>query len=103
MNTGLQDAYNLAWKLALVIRGSAKEDLLDTFTEERIAIARNLVRTTDRVFNLVTSGNLFLKTLRLYIIPVALELATPIFQKLNLLQKFLFKTASEIGINYRKS
>ena len=103
MNTGLQDAYNLAWKLALVIRGSAKEDLLNTYTEERIAIARNLVRTTDRVFNLVTSGNLFLKTLRLYIIPVALKLATPIFQKFNLLQKFLFKTASEIGINYRKS
>ncbi len=103
MNTGLQDAYNLAWKLALVLKGKAKDSLLNTYTEERISIAKHLVRTTDRVFNLVTSGNIFLKTLRLYIIPIALKLATPVFQKLKSFQKFAFKTASEIGINYRKS
>ena len=103
MNTGLQDAYNLAWKLALVLKGCAKDSLLDTYTEERISIARNLVRTTDRVFNLVTSGSIFLKTFRLYIIPIALKLATPFFKKLKIFQRFAFKTASEIGINYIKS
>jgi 2-polyprenyl-6-methoxyphenol hydroxylase-like FAD-dependent oxidoreductase len=103
MNTGLQDAYNLAWKLALVLKGKAKDRLLDTYTEERISIARNLVHTTDRVFNLVTSGNIFLKTFRLYIIPVALRLVTPVFQKLKSFQQFAFKTVSEIGINYRKN
>jgi 2-polyprenyl-6-methoxyphenol hydroxylase-like FAD-dependent oxidoreductase len=103
MNTGLQDAYNLAWKLALVLKGRAKDSLLNTYTDERISIAKNLVRTTDRVFNLVTSENIFLKIFRLYIIPVALTFAAPLFRKLKFFQRFAFKTASEIGINYRKS
>jgi 2-polyprenyl-6-methoxyphenol hydroxylase-like FAD-dependent oxidoreductase len=103
MNTGMQDAYNLAWKLVLVLKGGAKDSLLDTYTKERISIARNLVRSTDRVFNLVTSGNTFTKILRLYIIPFALKLAAPLFKKFKLFQRFAFKTVSEIGINYRKS
>ena len=36
MNTGLQDAYNLAWKLALVVKGQADAALLDSYEEERI-------------------------------------------------------------------
>jgi 2-polyprenyl-6-methoxyphenol hydroxylase-like FAD-dependent oxidoreductase len=80
MNTGLQDAYNLAWKLALVLKGRAKDGLLNTYTDERISIAKNLVRTTDRVFNLVTSENTFLKILQLYIIPVVLKLVTPLLK-----------------------
>ena len=35
MNYGLQDSYNLAWKLALVIKGSADPVLLDNYGEER--------------------------------------------------------------------
>ncbi len=103
MNTGLQDAYNLAWKLTLVLKGKAKDSLLDTYTEERISIARDLVRSTDRVFNLVTSTNISLKTFRLYIIPIVLKLVAPFFQKLKFIQRFAFKRVSEIGISYRKS
>ncbi|GGI09373.1 FAD-dependent monooxygenase [Egicoccus halophilus] len=40
MNTGIQDAHNLAWKLALVLRGRAGESLLDTYGTERIPVAR---------------------------------------------------------------
>src|SRR4029434_4909243 len=50
MNTGLQDAYNLAWRLALVIRGDADASLLDTYEQERIPVAQRLLRTTDRMF-----------------------------------------------------
>lgn len=39
MNTGIQDAYNLAWKLAAVL-GGATEELLDTYATERMAVAR---------------------------------------------------------------
>lgn len=102
MNTGLQDAYNLAWKLTLVLNGKAKDTLLDTYTEERISIARNLVRSTDRAFNLVTSANIFLKTFRLYMMPVALKLGAPLFQKLKFIQRLAFRIISEIGISYRK-
>src|SRR5687767_7166153 len=36
MNTGIQDAYNLAWKLALVLKHSADDKILDTYNEERL-------------------------------------------------------------------
>ncbi|MEO0795151.1 MAG: FAD-dependent monooxygenase [Verrucomicrobiota bacterium] len=40
MNTGLQSAHNLAWKLATVIRGAAADDLLDSYEAERLPVAR---------------------------------------------------------------
>src|SRR6266704_88099 len=40
MNTGLQDAYNLAWKLALVVKGHADAAVLDTYEQERIPVAQ---------------------------------------------------------------
>ena len=55
MNTGLQDAYNLAWKLALVVKGQADAALLDTYEQERMPVAQRLLRTTDRAFMLVVS------------------------------------------------
>src|SRR6185312_15420181 len=50
MNTGIGDAVNLAWKLAMVVRGRADERILDTYATERMAFARRLVATTDRAF-----------------------------------------------------
>lgn len=43
MNTGIQDAYNLAWKLALVIERKAAERLVDTYEEERKPVARRVL------------------------------------------------------------
>ena len=57
MNTGLQDAYNLAWKLALVANGQADAALLDTYEEERLPVAQRLLNTTDRAFRLVVSDS----------------------------------------------
>jgi hypothetical protein len=54
MNTGIQDAWNLGWKLALVARGSAPEALLGTYEAERLPVGRVLLRTTDRIFGLLT-------------------------------------------------
>ena len=48
MNTGVQDAANLAWKLALVARGRAGSDLLDTYNDERHPVGAAVVRTTTR-------------------------------------------------------
>ncbi len=42
-NTSMQDAYNLAWKLALVLRGRADDSLLDTYSEERQPVGRQIV------------------------------------------------------------
>src|SRR6266511_5952354 len=57
MNTGLQDAYNLAWKLALVVNGHAEAALLDSYEAERIPVAQRLLTTTDRAFVLVVSDS----------------------------------------------
>ena len=57
MNTGLQDAYNLAWKLALVSPRQADDALLDSYEAERMPVAKRLLETTDRAFQLVVSDN----------------------------------------------
>jgi len=46
MNTGIQDAYNLAWKLALVLQGSAPETLLDSYEAERRPVGADVVART---------------------------------------------------------
>jgi 2-polyprenyl-6-methoxyphenol hydroxylase-like FAD-dependent oxidoreductase len=43
LNTSVQDAYNLGWKLGAVLRGAAPESLLDTYEEERRAVAAEML------------------------------------------------------------
>jgi 2,4-dichlorophenol 6-monooxygenase len=47
-NTSIQDSYNLAWKLAAVLRGYAGEALLDTYSEERAPVARQIVKRANQ-------------------------------------------------------
>jgi len=50
MNTGIQDAYNLAWKLALVLKGQADPEILDTYHAERHRIGQSVLETSDHAF-----------------------------------------------------
>jgi 2-polyprenyl-6-methoxyphenol hydroxylase-like FAD-dependent oxidoreductase len=97
MNTGIQDAYNLAWKLALVLRGDAEPRLLDTYDEERRANAKRLLRTTDRMFEFVAGEAWLMAELRLKLFP---RLAKHIL-RFDAVKKTLFSTLSQIGIHYR--
>ena len=99
MNTGIGDAVNLAWKLATVLNQGAGGSLLDTYEPERIAFARRLVATTDRVFTVVTKRGPFARLLRTRLVP----LLAPWLLRLPLLRRFLFRTISQIGVNYRHS
>ena len=99
MNTGLQDAYNLAWKLALVIRGQAQQMILDTYQEERLPIARKLVQTTDRLFGITVSQNPLVVFWRVHVMPRFVAL----IPKEKHLLKFAFRLISQIGIHYRDS
>ncbi|MDI4665476.1 FAD-dependent monooxygenase [Xanthobacter autotrophicus] len=57
MNTGIQDAYNLAWKLALVLRGRAPAALLDSYEAERRPVAQDVIaRTVAESVNIGASG-----------------------------------------------
>ncbi|SDI20658.1 FAD-dependent monooxygenase [Nonomuraea jiangxiensis] len=69
MNTGIQDAYNLAWKLALVVRGIAEEPLLDSYHAERHPIGKRLLTTTDRLFSLISGQAAAAKFLRSHLAP----------------------------------
>ena len=97
MNTGLQDAYNLAWKLALVIKGKASQALVQTYTEERLPFAHKLVHTTDRLFSLIVGTNPLAIFARMHIIPTVIKFVMS--QPKG--RKFMFRTISQIGISYR--
>jgi 2-polyprenyl-6-methoxyphenol hydroxylase-like FAD-dependent oxidoreductase len=99
MNTGIGDAVNLAWKLAAVLRGRASVSLLDTYEPERIAFARRLVATTDRAFTTVTSSGSLARFVRLRIVPVL----APLLFSSKMLRRFLFRTVSQVNVNYRQS
>src|SRR5262245_50394362 len=99
MNTGIGDATNLAWKLRAVLAGQARNDLLDTYEVERIAFARRLVQTTDRVFTLVTAEGRLADLIRTRIAPVVL----PALAKFDALREWMFRTVSQVTINYRHS
>lgn len=96
MNTGLQDVYNLAWKLALVLKKQAKSELLNTYNEERLPFAQWLMRFTDRMFNLMTSDNWFIAKFRKYII---LKLISKIFT-FEKVRPIMFRTVSQIWYHY---
>lgn len=57
MNTGMQDAVNLAWRLALVLRGEAVPTLLDSYSPERNAVGETVLRNAGRLTALATLAN----------------------------------------------
>jgi 2-polyprenyl-6-methoxyphenol hydroxylase-like FAD-dependent oxidoreductase len=99
MNTGIQDAWNLGWKLALVARGVAAEALLDSYDAERRPVGRSVVGFTDRAYAVATSTNPILRTLRTRLVPRVLPLALRVARALA----YGFRIVSQLGIGYRHS
>src|SRR5256885_664659 len=99
MNTGLQDAYNLAWKLALVVSGRAGAAVLDSYEDERLPVAERLLNTTDRAFSLVVSESWLARVDRTQLLAMDLALAKGVERG----QRLAFRTISQIGIRYRGS
>ena len=99
LNTGVGDAVNLAWKLAAVLRGRADATLLDSYEPERIAFARKLVDTTDKVFTGVTSQRAFDRWARRHLVPFIL----PRVLKIAPVRQFLFRVISQCAVSYRGS
>ena len=99
MNTGIQDGYNLAWKLALVLQNKADPGILDSYNEERLENAKNLTETTDRMFQFMSSPEWFLSFLRTNVLPSVAKYML----SLDSVKHFVFPLISQIGINYRHS
>ena len=64
MNTGMQDAFNLAWKLALVVQQKAKPDILDSYTDDRSPVAKQVLADSGRLTSIAMTKNPVLQQLR---------------------------------------
>ncbi|RMI36028.1 FAD-dependent monooxygenase [Streptomyces triticirhizae] len=53
MNTGIQEAVNLAWKLTMVIEGHAREELLDSYADERVPVGEALLESTKKATQMI--------------------------------------------------
>jgi hypothetical protein len=95
MNTGLQDAWNLAWKLDLALRGRGNETLLGSYEAERLPVIRHVIETTHRLTKAMGTANRLAQTVRDAVIPVVSRL--PPFQHA------FVQTLSGLGIAYRGS
>jgi 2-polyprenyl-6-methoxyphenol hydroxylase-like FAD-dependent oxidoreductase len=94
MNTGIGDAENLAWKLALVVSGRADQHLLDTYEAERRPIAKGVLDTTSGVTEIVVSQGRASRLLRD-------RLLVPLLNR-HWLQTLITERASQLRVSYRQ-
>src|SRR5260221_14793338 len=95
MNTGIQDACNLAWKLALVTSGRAKESLLDSYEAERKPIGADLLRATGAATKVLLWRNPVAEAVR--------DHMAGLLTSFEAVQDKIRATVSELAINYRQS
>jgi 2-polyprenyl-6-methoxyphenol hydroxylase-like FAD-dependent oxidoreductase len=74
MNAGIQDMINLSWKLAMVIKGQARPELLDTYQSDRLPVIRRLVAMTERATRVCNSTNPIVHTALTRLAPIVLGL-----------------------------
>lgn len=98
MNTGIQDAANLAWKLALALKSGAHDSLLDSYDEERHPVGAQLLKTTDRMFSMNTTRSHAMIALRNFVVR---RIAPQIIK--TKARGAAFRFLSELDIAYPKS
>lgn len=96
MNTGLHDAANLAWKLAGVLRGGADDALLDSYGAERLPVAQEVLRFTDRIFSAAAGQAGWRARLRDALAPLVVGPASA----LDLVQDRAFRKFAQLDIAY---
>ncbi|HEY4232322.1 MAG TPA: FAD-dependent monooxygenase [Lacipirellulaceae bacterium] len=97
MNTGLQDAANLCWKLAAVLKGGAPAALLESYNAERWPVGQKILERTDRFFSFVSSQTPWVATLRNTLLPIAIGTMS----RARIARARAFHFVSQLGIRYR--
>ncbi|MFI0980213.1 FAD-dependent monooxygenase [Streptomyces sp. NPDC021093] len=92
MNTGLQDAANLSWKLAAVLRGRAEDELLDTYHAERHPVGAMVLRTSGALIRIAMAHTPLQRTGR--------AVATRLVNSLRPVTARAMGMVSGIGISY---
>ena len=93
MNTGIGDAENLAWKLAMVVNGTAEHELLDSYEAERRPIAADVLEWTGGAGNLVLGNHVLARVLRDRMI-------VPLMNRASM-QRRVWETVSQLKVTYR--
>ena len=101
MNAGIQDAHNLAWKLAFVLKQKAKPELLDSYTTERLGITKGFALYADVVFRVVTNTNIAISLFRTFALKIYFKRIFPKLDKKEKLRLKFFKYISQIDIHYK--
>ena len=94
ITTGVQDATNLAWKFGCVLRG-APDSLLDTYEDERLPKAREVLNETDRTTKIFFAPQIWMRLLRDFLILPVL--------RMKFLQRRMFGKLSQLHVSYRDS
>ena len=95
MNTGLQDVWNLVWKLDLVLHDHGNAQLLESYSAERLPVIKQVIATTDFLTKVLGTPNRLAQALRNTVIPMVSHLAP--------FQHAFVQRLSELGIAYRGS
>jgi 2-polyprenyl-6-methoxyphenol hydroxylase-like FAD-dependent oxidoreductase len=95
MNTGIQDAFNLAWKLGLVLRGRGGQRLLDSYHAERHPIAADVLRFTDFAFRNALGAGALVRMLRPILMPLVLGS--------SMIQSKITRKVAQLELNVRNS
>lgn len=99
MNTGIQDAYNLAWKIAFKLQGHDIPSLLESYNQERKENSHHLLSTTDKIFSFMVGSHPFTSFIRMHVFP---KVARFVFGNTWINRK-IFPLLSQIGISYPNS
>ncbi len=94
-NVGIQDAFNIAWKLALVLEKKAVPELLETYEEERRPIVETILESTHYRSMLTFPKNNWLRFLRDHMLPPLI--------KVPFIQKVMLQNASQLHLHYTNS
>lgn len=99
MNTGIQDAINLGWKLGMVLRNEKNGTFLDSYNNERRRVGTNLLKGTDQVFEFMATTNPIYLWLRNTLFPWI----APIAFKKGANRSRRYRFISQLAIRYRHS
>jgi 2-polyprenyl-6-methoxyphenol hydroxylase-like FAD-dependent oxidoreductase len=95
MNTGMQDAFNLAWKLAMVWHGHAGSSLLDSYSSERSAIGDQVLRNAGNMTRIALVRSPILRELR--------NLAAGTLSRIPALRQRMVDQLTELDLHYREN
>jgi 2-polyprenyl-6-methoxyphenol hydroxylase-like FAD-dependent oxidoreductase len=95
MNTGMQDMMNLCWKLAMMMKGQAKPELLETYSKERIPVIQNVLKRTEGLTHAMGSENALFRSVFNYVAPWLVSMEN--------IQQNATEHMSQLALNYRQS